>query len=163
MTLVTFSISEARYALDVHHVEEVIPLPEITPLSNLPAFIRGMINLRGRAVPIIDLRKRLGVLDAKDELDNDFVVMKVHGKTTGLIVDKVQAVVNLKEDRLMPPPEMMEGVDIRYIAHVAQLESELLVFLDIDKILSASENEALLALEVKPDDCAPEDNSDHHE
>lgn len=159
MTLVTFSIREARYALDVRYVEEVIPLPTITPLSKLPAFIRGMINLRGLAIPIIDLRKRLGFLDATDELDNDIVVIKVHEKTTGLIVDKVQVVINLEANQLMPPPDMMTGIDIRYIAHVAQLESELLVFLDIDEILSPSENETLLTLALNADDCAPETDS----
>jgi len=137
MTLVIFSIKKIRYSLDVRSVEEVIPLPAITSLSNLPSFFTGIIYLRGNAVPIVDLRKRLGYEDHPYELDNDIIVIKVNGKTAGLIVDKVLSVIDVDELLLMNVQDAIEGVDNKYLSAVAHIENELIILLNVEQILSA--------------------------
>ena len=148
MTLVIFSIKNVRYSVDVRNIEEVIPLPKITPLSNLPSFVCGIIYLRGRTVPIIDLRKRLGYEDHSFELDNDIIVTKVHGKIAGLIVDKVLSVVDVQDDLLIEPPDMIEGIDNRYMSAVTQLDQELIILLNLEKILTLTEQDKLLTLDI---------------
>ncbi len=140
MTLVTFSLKDVHYSLDVSHVEEVIPLPEITPLAKLPSFFCGMINLRGCALPIIDLRKRLGIEAEAYELSNDIIVIKYHDKTIGLIVDKVLSVVDVLEKDIMSSPTVTEGVDIQYISGVFQLETSLITLINLEMILNISED-----------------------
>ncbi len=150
MTLVIFSLKNVRYAVDVSRVEEVIPLPAITPLYNLPSSVCGIIDLRGNAVPIIDLRKRLGHGDHPYELDNDIIVIKVNGKIAGLIVDKVLSVIDIQEKQMIAPPDVIDGLDNRYIASVAQMESELVLLLNLDNILTAPERDILNKMEIDP-------------
>ncbi len=149
MTLVIFSINDILYSVDVGHVEEVIPLPAITPLANLPSFVFGIIYLRGKTVPIIDLRKRLGYADCPLEPDNDIIVTKVHGKIAGLIVDKVQSVVDIQDALLIAPPDMLEGIDNRYMSAITQMGQELIILLNLEKILTISENDKLLKLDIQ--------------
>lgn len=152
MTLVIFFLEGIRYSLDVKNVEEVVPLPAITPLAILPFFIRGIINLRGSMVPIIDLRKRLGIGENQDDLDNEIIIVKFQNKTTGLIVDKVLSVVDVCEDQFIPPPEMIDGVDIRYMASATQIGSDLIIVLNLNNIFSLKESEELLGINVNHED-----------
>lgn len=152
MTLVIFLLEDVRYSLDVKNVEEVVPLPAITPLATLPFFIRGIINLRGCAVPIIDLRKRLRLKERRDELDDEVIIVNFHNKITGLIVDKVLSVKDVPEDQFIPPPDMIEGVDIRYMNSVVQIGSDLIIILNLDNIFSMKESEELLGLDISHED-----------
>ena len=146
MVCVVFSLKGARYAIDVVNVEEVIPLPAITPVAKLPSFFCGMINLRGHAVPIMDLKNRLGMGVHLHVLSNDIVVIKVDGNITGLIVDKVLAVIEIQEDQRISAPQMNPGIDIQYIAGMAQLDSGLTFLLNIDRILAMTKNAACVDL-----------------
>jgi len=152
MILLIFSLQDVRYSLDVKNVEEVVPLPAITPFASLPSFIRGIINLRGNAVPVIDLRTRLGLMKCQDELYNKVVIVKLGNKLTGLVVDKVFSVLEVSENKFIPPPEMMEGVDIRFMSAAIQIESELLVILNLENILSIKESEELLKVNLTCED-----------
>ena len=152
MILLIFSLQDVRYSLDVKNVEEVVPLPAITPFATLPSFIRGIINLRGNAVPVIDLRKRLGMKESKDELYNKVVIVKFRNKITGLVVDKVFSVSEVSESQFVSPPEMMEGVDVRFMSAAIQMGSELLVILNLENILSLKESEELLKLNIACED-----------
>ncbi len=135
MTLITFSLDKMNYALDVVHVNEIIPLPEITPMAKLPSFFCGVINLRGSALPIIDLRKRLELEREEYRLSDDIIVIHINDQTMGLIVDKVLTVVDIESSQILPPPKMNEEIDIRHLAGVVQVESSLLMLINLNAIL----------------------------
>lgn len=149
MIFVTFFLNDVHYALDVAYVEEVIPLPEITPVAKLPPRFRGMINLRGTAVPIMDLRACLGMAVRSDALETDIIIIKMSGKIMGLIVDKVLNVIEIQADQCMPPPELSDDIDLKYIARVAQLGSEFVSLIQIDAIFEGAEKEAFLQSDLQ--------------
>lgn len=148
MNLIVFLLENARYSLDVKNVEEIVPLPYITPLANLPSFIRGIINLRGTAVPVLDLRKRIGLKSKSDELNDTVIIVNFHDTITGLIVDRVLYVIDVYEDQFMPPPEMLNGIDVKYMYAAAQVDKQLTVVLNLDNILTLKEREELLGTDV---------------
>lgn len=152
MTLVIFSLENICYSLDVMNVEEVVPLPSITPLASLPPFICGMVNLRGSAVPIINLRKRFGLKNRPDELDDQVIFVKFHDSITGLIVDKVLSVEDVSEEQFMPPPDMIHGIDIQYMSAAIQIGNDLTVILNLDNILTHKQTEELLELDISHED-----------
>lgn len=142
MIYVTFSLNTAHYALDVAYVEEVIPLPAITPVAKLPLFFRGMINLRGTAVPIMDLSLRLGMKSCADALQTDIIIIKMAQKMTGLIVDKVLNVIEIQDEECIQPPEVNDEIEIQYIAGVAQLGADFIALIQLDRILVPMKKEA---------------------
>lgn len=148
MNLIVFLLENAHYSLDVKNVEEIIPLPYITPLANLPSFIRGIINLRGTAVPVVDLRKRIGLKSKSDELNDTVIIVNFHDTITGLIVDRVLYVIDVYEDQFIPPPEMLNGIDVKYMYAAVQVDKQLTVVLNLDNILTLKEREELLGLDV---------------
>lgn len=148
MNLIIFLLENARYSLDVKNVEEIVPLPYITPLANLPSFIRGIINLRGTAVPVLDLRKRIGLKSKSDELNDTVIIVNFHDTITGLIVDRVLYVIDVYEDQFIPPPEMLNGIDVKYMYAAVQVDKQLTVVLNLDNILTLKEREELLGLDV---------------
>lgn len=148
MNLIIFLLENARYSLDVKNVEEIVPLPYITPLANLPSFIRGIINLRGTAVPVLDLRKRIGLKSKPDELNDTVIIVNFHDTITGLIVDRVLYVIDVYEDQFIPPPEMLNGIDVKYMYAAVQVDKQLTVVLNLDNILTLKEREELLGLDV---------------
>lgn len=148
MNLIVFLLENARYSLDVKNVEEIVPLPYITPLANLPSFIRGIINLRGTAVPVLDLRKRIGLKSKSDELNDTVIIVNFHDTITGLIVDRVLYVIDVYEDQFIPPPEMLNGIDVKYMYAAVQVDKQLTVVLNLDNILTLKEREELLGLDV---------------
>jgi purine-binding chemotaxis protein CheW len=148
MNLIVFLLENARYSLDVKNVEEIIPLPYITPLANLPSFIRGIINLRGTAVPVVDLRKRIGLKSKSDELNDTVIIVNFHDTITGLIVDRVLYVIDVYEDQFIPSPEMLNGIDVKYMYAAVQVDKQLTVVLNLDNILTLKEREELLGPDV---------------
>jgi len=140
--LLTFFLNGVQYALDVEYVEEVIPLPAITSVAKLPPFFRGMINLRGTAVPVMDLRLRLGLPAAADALETDIVVMKVAEKKTGLIVDKVLNVIEIQDAQCLPPPEFHDEIDLAYIAGVVQIGADFVSLIRLDALLAPAQTAA---------------------
>lgn len=148
MTLVSFSLNGVKYALDIFYVEEVIPLPEITFLAKLPSSFRGMINLRGVSVPIMDLRVCLGMDARPDALENDIIVIKVLHKVMGLIVDKVLDVSEIEDEECLPSPDVSDGIDLQYISGVAQLGPDFVSIIQLEALLNGIEKEDLQGNQV---------------
>jgi purine-binding chemotaxis protein CheW len=148
MNFVIFILNNVRYAVDISAVEEVIPLPAITAIARLPSFIRGIINLRGSAIPVIDLKERLGIGKSPYELANDIIIVKTHNKKAGFIVDDTLSITDIPDNILTPPPDIINGVDIRYISATARIGSDLMICLNLDNILSLEEKEEFVKLEV---------------
>jgi|SRR3972149_2660032 len=135
LQLVSFNLGNEEYAVDILKVQEINRMVEITSIPNAPSYVEGVINLRGKVIPVINLRKRFG-LDSK-EIDSHSRIMVVDvGTTIGLIVDSVSEVLRLPSDTVEPPPPMTAGSgSAEYIKGVGKLADRLLILLDIEKLL----------------------------
>lgn len=134
--LVTFLLGEEEYGLDVRLVQEIIRLTEITPVPRAPEFVKGVINLRGRIIPVVDLkhRLRLGHVDQTTRAAR-IVVAKLRERLVGLLVDGASQVLKIPLSLIEPAPEEVVEVDVDYIRGVAKLESRLVILMDLTRIL----------------------------
>lgn len=138
LQLVIFRLAKEEYGLPITKVQEINRLVPITKLPQTPSFMEGIINLRGRIIPVVDLRKRFQVAATDYDDDTRIIIVEVSGQTVGIIVDAVNEVVRLNSDSIEPPPPAFV-LDARYIEGVGKLDGRLLILLDIDKILTAQE------------------------
>ena len=143
LQLVSFKLREEEFAVDILQVQEIIRLQDITNVPNAPAFVEGVINLRGRVIPIIDLRKRFALESAEHSTSTRIIVVMIDNVTVGLIVDEVSEVLRIPEDTVEPPPPIVAGIESDYIKGVGKLEDRLLILLDLGKILSQKEKSSL--------------------
>jgi purine-binding chemotaxis protein CheW len=141
--LVTFSVGEEEFGVEILKVQEINKMLQVTKIPNSPDFVEGVINLRGKVIPIINLRKRLRLSDKEYDKNTRIIVMEIQGRTVGFIVDSVSEVLRIPRSITEPPPSMIGGVSSEYIVAVGKLEDRLLILLDIDKILSNEEKSAL--------------------
>ena len=142
LQLVVFSLAKEEYALPITKVQEINRLVAITRLPQTPDFMEGIINLRGRIIPVIDLRKRFALAIADYTDDSRIIVVEIGGQTVGIIVDAVTEVVRLQSDRIEPPPTSF-AIDSQYIQGVGKLDDRLLILLDLDRTLSTNEENVL--------------------
>ncbi len=143
LQLVTFSVGEEEFGVEILKVQEINKMLQVTKIPNSPDFVEGVINLRGKVIPIINLRKRLRLNDKEYDKNTRIIVMEIQGRTVGFIVDSVSEVLRIPRSITEPPPSMIGGVSSEYIVAVGKLEDRLLILLDIDKILSNEEKAAL--------------------
>lgn len=143
LQLVSFKIGEEEFGVDILSVQEINRMSQITKVPNTPDFIEGVINLRGRIIPVIDLRVKLGMTRKEHGKNTRIVVVELKGQTIGFIVDEVSEVLRISKDITEAPPEMVGGVRSDYITSIGKLEDRLLILLDLEKILSASEFSAM--------------------
>lgn len=139
-----FTIGGIEFALDIMLIKEIIKPLKITVIPKAPRFIEGVINLRGGIIPIVDLRKRFGVKAAGAESAKERVIItRVNGKAIGLIVDSVTDVISLDKKNISPPPEIVKGIKSQFIKGVGKLNDRLILLIDLDTILTASERISL--------------------
>ena len=143
LQLVTFSIGSEEFGVDILKVIEIIRTMEITKVPKAPAFVEGVINLRGLVIPIIDLRRRFGLAEKAGGSDTRIIVIEINGMSVGFVVDSVSEVLRIPANTVEPAPPVVAGVDSDYISGVGKLEDRLLILLDLDKLLSADDLESL--------------------
>jgi purine-binding chemotaxis protein CheW len=143
LQLVSFNIDEEEFGVDILKVQEIIRTVQITQVPNAPAFVKGVINLRGKVIPIVDLRMKLGKEKKKDDNNTRIIVVDLESKTIGFIVDSVSEVLRIPKNITEAPPEIVSGINSEYITAVGKLEDRLLILLDLEKILSTRENEEM--------------------
>jgi len=143
LQLVSFKLGDEEFGVDIMQVQEIIRMQEITSVPNAPEFVEGVINLRGRVIPIIDLRKRFGLEEKSHDKATRIIVVKVDDLTVGLVVDEVSEVLRIPADTVEPPPPIVAGVESEYIKGVGKLEDRLLILLDLSKTLSKEEKASL--------------------
>jgi purine-binding chemotaxis protein CheW len=139
LQLVSFLIGEEEYGVDILLVQEIIRMMEITKVPNAPDFVDGVVNLRGRIIPVIDLRTKLGMPRKEHDKNTRIIVVEVAGKTVGFIVDAVTEVLRIPASITEPPPEIVAGVNAEFIKAVGKLDDRLLILIDLEKILSTQE------------------------
>ena len=142
--LVTFKIGEEEFGVDILRVQEIIRTMEITRVPKAPDFVEGVINLRGKVIPIIDLRKRFGMEVREHDKHTRIIVIEINNMIVGFVVDAVHEVLRIPSDTVEPPPPaVMGGIDSEYIRGVGRLDDRLLILLDLDKLLSREEQAEL--------------------
>lgn len=147
LQLVGFKIGDEEYAVDILMVQEIIRMMQVTKVPNAPDFVDGVINLRGRIIPVIDLRTKLGLKRKDVDKDKRIIVVEVSGKTVGFIVDAVTEVLRIPSSITEPPPDIITSVRSEFIKAVGKLEDRLLILIDLEKILSSDEKAELNAIE----------------
>ena len=137
----TFRIAGAVYGVPVLSVREIIRLLPVTPVASMPAHVRGVINLRGKVIPLVDLRTRFGLAATPDDDRTCIVVAQVAAaggsRAYGVVVESVEEVVTLKADDIQPTPDFGGAVDVRFITGIAVSAPRLTTLLDLDRIAAA--------------------------
>lgn len=133
--LVSFLIEDVEYGVDILVVHEILRFPEITRLPNTPKFIRGVINLRGNVIPVVDIRSRFGFSGAPVTDLTRVIVIETNEKLVGLLVDNVHQVVRIPQSNVDPPSELIEGVSEEFIMGIGRLRDRLIVILNLSSIL----------------------------
>ena len=133
--LVTFLLEREAYAVPVHRVREVIRVGEMTRVPQAPEHVRGVTNLRGRILPVVELRSRLGLPPAVVTPRSRIVVTEAHGRILGLLVDAVLQVTRIPADTVQPPPEDIMTPQAEWLAGVARQPDRLLILLELDQVL----------------------------
>lgn len=139
LQLVTFAISEEEFGIDILRVQEIIRMMPITRVPSSPPAVEGVINLRGKVIPVIDLRQRFGLPSREHDNQTRIIVIEIHGMIVGFVVDGVSEVLRIKSDTVEAPPAVVAGVDSEYIKGVGKLDDRLLILLDLDKLLTSEE------------------------
>ena len=132
--LVGFRLDNEDYAIAITKIQEIILMKPITRIPQVPDFIEGLINLRGSVIPIVNLRKRFGLPAREVDDETRTIVVNIHDKTVGCIVDAVTQVMRINRDQIQPPPLSVLAVAHQYIAGLARLEDRLLIILDIERL-----------------------------
>lgn len=146
LQLVTFSIGEEEFGVNILKVQEIIRTMEITKVPRAPEFVEGVINLRGKVIPIIDLRRRFGLAPKAHDKNTRIIVIEINNIIVGFVVDAVSEVLRIPASTVEPPPPVVAGVESDYISGVGQLQDRLLIMLDLDKLLSSEDVEMLSAM-----------------
>ncbi len=145
LQLVIFMLGKEEYGLPITKVQEINRMVSITRLPQTPDFMEGVINLRGRVLPVLDLRKRFQLAEAVMNDDTRIIIVDVAGQTLGIVVDAVTEVVRLQADSVEPPPPAFI-LDSQYIEGIGKLDGRLLILLAIDKVLTTQEAIALQSI-----------------
>lgn len=143
LQLVSFNIGEEEFGVDILKVQEINRMVEVTRVPNAPGYVEGVINLRGKVIPIIDLRSRLNMAQKETDKDTRIVVVELETKVIGFIVDSVNEVLRISKTITEAPPPMVAGIDSEYITAIGKLEDRLLILLDLERILNKEERQQL--------------------
>ena len=146
LQLVTFSIGEEEFGVNILKVQEINRTMEITKVPRAPDFVEGVINLRGKVIPIIDLRSRFGLASKPEDKDTRIIVIEINNVIVGFVVDAVSEVLRIPASTVEPPPPVVAGVESDYISAVGKLKDKLLIMLDLDKILTTEDIDMLSAM-----------------
>ncbi len=139
----TFTLGKEIFALDIGTVREVLELTSITKIPRTPPFMRGVINLRGHAVPVVDMRLKLGMSKGEDTVDTCIIIVEIEfdGEYTimGALVDSVREVFEMTPDTIEPAPKMGAAINAEYIKGMGRQNEQFIIIIDISKIFSAEE------------------------
>jgi purine-binding chemotaxis protein CheW len=135
----TFRLGAEEYGIDILKVQEIRSYEQPTRIANAPAFIKGVVNLRGVIVPIVDLRLKLGCETAEYNSFTVAIVLNVKGRVVGAVVDSVSDVLALDADQVKPAPEMSSAIDTAYITGIGSVADRMLILMDIEGLMASPE------------------------
>lgn len=148
--LVTFQLGSELYGVEIMDVDQIVRVQEVRPIPNAPYYVEGIFTLRSEIIPIISLHKRFHIqkaeLDEGDEFLGGFVILRIEESKMGIIIDRIARVVDVKQEDVQPPPEMIAGIGTEYITGVVRREQGYLIILDIKKLFNSKELKKLTNL-----------------
>jgi purine-binding chemotaxis protein CheW len=135
----TFKLAEEEYGLEILKVREINGLMDITAVPRTPAFVKGVINLRGKVIPVVDLRLKFGMSSVESTEQTCIIVVDVGGIEMGIVVDQVSEVLNIPSGEIEPPPSFGVSVDTDFILGMGKANNRVTILLDISKVLTGEE------------------------
>lgn len=139
LQLVGFRIGKETFGVPIGLVHEIVRVPEITAVPDAPDYVEGVINLRGKIISVIDLRKRFGEAQIETSRKNRILVAEIEKKLVGLIVDAASEVIRIPHEEIEAPPEIFEENEVKYVTGVGKLNGRLVILIDLTKILQQGE------------------------
>jgi len=143
--LVVFQLGAELYGVEISRVHEIIRLQSVTKVPRAPSFVEGVINLRGKVIPVVDLRRRFGLPTSDHTRASRIVVVEIGDQVVGIIVDGVSEVLRVNTTTVEAPSPVVAGIDSEYLHGIAKLSDRLVILLDLDRILARDERRALEA------------------
>ncbi|MEW6772018.1 MAG: chemotaxis protein CheW [Bacillota bacterium] len=138
----TFILGEEEYGIEIRHVTEIIGIQSITEVPDMPAHVKGVINLRGKVVPVMDVRLRFGMPERPHDDRTCIVVINIDGQAVGLVVDRVSEVLDIPKDDIEPPPAVKRGAGSRFIQGMGKVGAEVKILLNAERLLHDEEGQA---------------------
>lgn len=148
--IVGFRVGTETFGVPISTVHEIVRVPDITSVPDSPDCVEGVINLRGRIIPVVDLRKRFGEKLITANKKNRILVAEVEGKMVGLIVDAASEVLKIPPSEVDPPPNVFDEGDLNYITGVGKIKSRLIMMVDLTKVLQRGELKRVSAMFETP-------------
>ena len=145
--LVVFNLCNEEYGVDIMQVKEIVNYMVPVKVPNAPEFIEGIINLRSEIIPIINLKKRFNIEGQEIEENKRIIVMNINEKKVGFVVDEASEVISIENESIEPAPDIVTGVDRKYITGIGKSGERILIILELDKLFSEEEHEELVTME----------------
>ena len=140
LQLVTFRMDTEEYGVNILKVQEINRMTEIAKVPNAPKYVEGVINLRGRVIPVISLRKRFNFAEKDSDEQSRIIIMDIQGITIGIIVDSVSEVLRIPSNTVDPAPNVATEMDTAFIKGIAKLEDRLIILIDMDMLIERTES-----------------------
>jgi purine-binding chemotaxis protein CheW len=141
--IVVFQLASELYGADIDAVREVGPVQRVTRVPRTPVYIDGVTNLRGRVIPVVDLRRRLGLPAASATKQTRIAVAELEGGQVGMLVDSVHEVLRVPTSSIEPPTPMLSKIDTDYVRGVAKVEGRLIILLDLPRVLAREDRKVV--------------------
>ena len=135
----TFYLEDEIYGVNIFDVKEIIAMMKTTPIPKTPPFIKGVMNLRGNIIPVVDMRIKFDMPEVEPQMYTAIVIITIEGKNIGFIVDKVEEVVNVEDENISAPPEFGSSVDTRFIKSMAKQKNKVVMILDLVALFGEEE------------------------
>ena len=145
LQLVSFEVGGEEFGLDIVRVQEIIRMQPITRVPNAPMFLEGVINLRGKVIPVLSLRKRFGLQEQAADRETRIVIADIGGTVLGFVVDRVCEVQRIACDAVEPPPALTKA-ERKYVAGIGRAGQRLVILLDMDRLISETESSSVAEL-----------------
>ncbi len=139
LQFVTFTLNEEEYAVDILNVQEINRITEIAKVPNSPDYVEGVINLRGKVIPVINLRRKFRFDEKESDDESRIIIMEINEITNGLIVDSVSEVLRVPAHIIEPPPPMSFDMNSKYIKGIAKIEDRIIILIEINRLIGNSD------------------------
>ena len=135
----TFTLGAEEYGVDILKVQEIRGYEAVTKIANAPAFIKGVSNLRGTIVPIVDMRIKFNLGEPEYNAFTVVIILNMAGRVVGMVVDRVSDVIELKPEQIRPAPDFSSSFDTKYITGLGTVDERMLILVDIEKLMSGAD------------------------
>lgn len=135
----TFTLGKEEYGIEILKVQEIRSYEVVTTVANAPEFIKGVVNLRGTIVPIVDMRIKFNLGEVDYTQFTVVIILNVAGRVVGMVVDSVSDVISLTSSQIRPPPNFSSTFDVRYITGLGTVDQRMLILVDIEKLMTGSD------------------------